>query len=136
MTVNTNTVITFIMKTKIIYLALVLILGAFLFSGCGKSSNSSTNPTSNSSSPTAVASATIQNFAFSPSVIHVLPGGTVTWTNKDTTPHTVTDIGGSFDSGSIAADGTYKMTFATAGTYTYHCTIHSMMANATVIVGK
>lgn len=124
------------MKTKIIYLALVWILGAFLFSGCGKSSSNYSNPTTTSTStPTAVASATIQNFAFSPSVIHVLPGGTVTWTNKDSTPHTVTDNGGSFDSGSIAADGTYKMTFATAGTYTYHCSIHSMMASATVIVG-
>jgi plastocyanin len=125
------------MKKKIIYLALIMFSGAILFSSCGgKSYNNSMNPTSTGTMPTAAASASIQNFAFSPSVVHVLPGGTVTWTNKDATPHTVTDINGSFDSGSIAVDGTYKKTFATAGTYTYHCTIHSMMANATVVVGN
>ena len=125
------------MKTKIIYLALILLSGAILFSGCGKSSNNSNNPTSTGGgAPTMAASATIQNFAFSPSVIHVLPGGTVTWTNKDATAHTVTDNAGGFDSGSIAVDATFKRTFAAAGTYTYHCTIHSMMASGTVVVGN
>jgi plastocyanin len=126
------------MKKKIIYLALIMFSGAILFPSCGgsKSSNNSMNPTSTGTTPTAAATATIQNFAFSPSVVHVLPGGTVTWTNKDATAHTVTDVNGSFDSGNIAVDATYKMTFATAGTYTYHCTIHSMMANATVVVGN
>jgi plastocyanin len=124
------------MKTKIISLALVLISGFFLLTSCGSKSNNSTNPTSNGTTPVMAATGTIQNFAFSPSVIHVLPGGTVTWTNKDATAHTVTDLGGSFDSGNIAVDATYKMTFPTAGTFTYHCTIHSMMANATVVVGN
>jgi len=124
------------MKKKIIYLALILFSGALLFTGCGKSYNNSNNPTSTGNTPVMAATATIQNFAFSPSVIHVLPGGTVTWTNKDATAHTVTDLAGSFDSGNIAVDGTYKMTFAKAGTYTYHCTIHSMMPNATVVVGN
>ena len=124
------------MKKRIIYLALVLLSGALLFNSCGKSSNNSTNPTSTGNTPVLAATATIQNFAFSPAVIHVLPGGTVTWTNKDATAHTVTDNGGSFDSGSIAVDGTYKMKFATAGTFTYHCSIHSMMPAATVVVGN
>lgn len=124
------------MKTKIIHFSMLLIAGALLFSSCGKSSTTSTNPTSTGTTPVAAASGTIQNFAFSPSVIHVIVGGTVTWTNKDTTPHTVTDNGGTFDSGSIAADAVYTRTFATAGTYTYHCSIHSMMAAATVVVGN
>jgi len=125
------------MKIRIISLSLLILSGLFLFTGCGgKSSNNSMNPTSTGTTPVAAASVSIQNFAFSPSVVHVIVGGSVTWTNKDATPHTATDIAGSFDSGSLATDGTYKMTFATAGTYTYHCTIHSMMPNATVIVGN
>jgi plastocyanin len=125
------------MKRKIIFLALILLPGAILFNSCGKSMNNSTNPTSSSSiTPVAAASVTIQNFAFSPSVIHLLPGGTVTWTNMDATAHTATDLNGHFDSGSIAVNGTFKFTFATAGTYTYHCTIHSMMPTATIIVGN
>ena len=124
------------MKIKIISLALILVSGFFLLTSCGSKYNSSNNPTSTGTTPVAAANATIQNFAFSPATIHVIVGGTVTWTNKDATPHTVTDNGGAFDSGSIAADATYKMTFAKAGTYTYHCTLHSMMPNATVVVGN
>jgi plastocyanin len=124
------------LKKKIIYLALVMLSAGLLFYGCGKSMNNSTNPTTSGTTPVAAASATIQNFAFSPAVIHLLPGGTVTWTNKDATAHTVTDVNGGFDSGNIAVDATFVHTFATAGTYTYKCTIHSMMATATVVVGN
>lgn len=124
------------MKTKIISFSLVIISGLFLLASCGKSSNNSTNPTTTGTTPVAAASVSIENFAFSPAVVHVKLGGTVTWTNKDSTPHTATDLNGSFDSGSLAADKTYTMTFATAGTFTYHCSIHSMMPNATVVVGN
>src|ERR1700712_1050340 len=124
------------MKIKIISLALVLVSGFFLLTSCGSKSNNSTNPTSTGTTPVAAANATIQNFAFSPATIYVTVGGTVTWTNKDATAHTVTDNNGGFDSGNIAADATYKMTFAKAGTYTYHCSIHSMMPNATIVVGN
>jgi plastocyanin len=123
-------------KMKSICTVVLLSAGALLFNGCGKSSNNSTNPTSNGNTPVQNASVSIQNFAYSPATVHVKVGGTVTWTNKDATPHTVTDLNGSFDSGSVAVDETYKMTFSTAGTYTYHCTLHSMMPNATVVVGN
>lgn len=124
------------MKTGIISLTLVMVLGLFLLAGCGgsKSSNNSMNPTSSGNTPVMAASVSIVNFAFSPNVVYLKVGGTVTWTNKDTSPHTATDLGGSFDSGSLATDQTFKRTFATAGTYTYHCTIHSMMAKATIVV--
>lgn len=124
------------MKTKIISLALVIVSGFFFLTSCGKSSNNSANPTSTGSVPVAAASVSIVNFAFSPSEVHVKVGGTVTWTNKDTSPHTATDLAGSFDSGSLATDKTFTQTFATAGTFTYHCSIHSMMPNATVVVGN
>src|SRR5438067_123004 len=125
------------MKKKMIYWVLILLSGALLLNSCGsKSYNNSTNPTSKGTTPVAAASVTIQNFAYSPAIVYVLPGGTVTWTNKDATAHTVTDNGGSFDSGNIAVDATYKMTFPTAGTHTYHCSIHSMMPSAKVVVGN
>jgi plastocyanin len=124
------------MKIKIISFALVVVSGFFMLAGCSKSSTNSTNPTSTGTTPVNAASVTIQNFAFSPATVYVKIGGTVTWTNKDATPHTATDLGGSFDSGSLATDKTYSATFATAGTYTYHCSIHSMMPNATVVVSN
>lgn len=124
------------MKTKIISLALLIACGLFVLTGCGggKSSNNSMNPTSSGNTPVMAASVSIVNFAFSPATVHLKVGGTVTWTNKDATAHTATDLNGSFDSGSLATDRTFSHTFSVAGTYTYHCTIHSTMASATIVV--
>ena len=107
-----------------------------MLTGCGggKSYNNSMNPTTSGNTPVMAASVSIVNFAFSPATVHLKVGGTVTWTNKDATPHTATDLNGSFDSGSLATDRTFSHTFSTAGTYTYHCTIHSTMASATIVV--
>jgi plastocyanin len=87
-----------------------------------------------SEAPAAGGSAvSIKNFAFNPGSITVAAGTTVTWTNDDTTGHTVTADDGSFDSKTVAAGATFSQAFATAGTFTYHCTIHTNMT-ATVVV--
>ena len=75
----------------------------------------------------------IANFAFSPTSLTVKAGDTVTWTNQDSTAHTVTADDGSFDSKNVAAGASFSQTFATAGTFAYHCTIHPTMT-ATVVV--
>lgn len=80
------------------------------------------------------ATATIQSFAFHPMTVTVNPGSTVTWTNLDLAPHTVTSDTGLFDSGAISQNGTYPHTFNTPGTYEYHCMIHPFMAHAFVVV--
>ena len=76
---------------------------------------------------------TIQNFAFNPASVTASVGSTVTWTNQDTTAHTVTADDGSFDSKNITNGQTFSQTFSKAGTFTYHCSIHSQM-KATVVV--
>jgi plastocyanin len=58
----------------------------------------------------------------------------VQWTNADSAPHTATDLNSAFNSGTLAQGGQFSFKFTTPGTYTYHCLIHSMMANATVVV--
>ncbi|HEY2916191.1 MAG TPA: cupredoxin family copper-binding protein [Candidatus Limnocylindrales bacterium] len=75
----------------------------------------------------------IVDFAFNPTTITVKAGDTVTWTNTGSTAHTVTADDGSFDSGNLNGGATFNHTFATAGTFTYHCSIHSSM-KATVTV--
>jgi plastocyanin len=71
--------------------------------------------------------------AYSPSVIKVSTGTTVTWTNDDTIIHTVTDLGNEFDSGFIQAGETWQYTFDTKDTYHYFCSIHPWM-RGTVLV--
>ena len=79
------------------------------------------------------ASATIENFAFSPATITVAIGTTITWTNQDSAAHTVTSDSGVFDSGSISQGKTFSYTFNEKGSFNYHCTFHPNM-KGTVIV--
>jgi len=123
----------------------MLVIVALLLSSCqfhtglgsllgGKSSSSSTATTKTKHvkathtppSPKASNLVTITNAGFQPSTIQVKVGDTVTWANNDTASHTVTsDTAGLFDSGPIAQGATFKFTFSTAGTFTYHSTSDS-----------
>lgn len=76
---------------------------------------------------------TIANFAFGPSAITVAVGTTVTWTNSDTAGHTVTADDGSFKSGTLGTGATFTQTFATAGTFAYHCSIHKSMTGTVTV---
>src|ERR1700761_5164388 len=118
------------MKRKVIYLGLAVLLCIGIVYSCSK--NTAPAPTKSAANT----NAQIQNFAFSPATINIKAGSTVTWTNMDSAPHTVTSLTWAFDSGSIATGSTFKFQFNTPGTYVYHCLIHSMMANATVVVSN
>jgi amicyanin len=96
------------------------------------SSTQSSTKSDNAALSNAVATntATLANYAFSPAVIKVKVGDTVTWTNKDSVHHTVTASTSSSDAPNSPLFGqgeTYKFTFTTAGTYTLHCTPHPYM---------
>jgi plastocyanin len=71
--------------------------------------------------------------AYQPATTTVGVGETVTWTNTALIPHTVTAVGGTFDSGVLESKASFSFTFLTAGSYLYTCTIHPSM-KGTVIV--
>jgi plastocyanin len=75
----------------------------------------------------------IAGFAFSPSSITINVGDSVTWTNNDGTTHTVTADAGAFDSGDVGSSATYSHKFTTAGSFAYHCTIHSFMTGTVTV---
>jgi plastocyanin len=86
------------------------------------------------STPAAGASVTIANFAFDPAEVTVPVGTTVTWTNQDDVPHTVTsDDKKTFGSSGLDTGDTFQFRFTKPGTYGYFCSIHPMMT-AKVIV--
>ncbi len=60
-------------------------------------------------------------------------GTVVTWVNKDAVPHSATSDTGAFDTGTFQNGDSRNYTFAAAGTYAYHCAIHTSM-KGTVIV--
>lgn len=77
------------------------------------------------------AAVSIQGFAFSPSAVTIKAGGSVTWTNLDSAPHSISSA--TFSSPTLPAGETYKHLFAEPGTYAYNCGIHQSM-EGTVIV--
>jgi plastocyanin len=76
---------------------------------------------------------TIAGFAFSPATVTVSVGDTVTWTNNDAATHSATANGGSFDTGNIGNGASDSVTFDTAGTFAYHCSIHAAMTGTVVV---
>lgn len=74
----------------------------------------------------AAASVSIDNFAFSPALLTVAPGTTVTWTNRDDIPHTVVSAG-KFRSKTLDTDDKFTFTFTDAGDYKYFCSLHPHM---------
>jgi len=75
----------------------------------------------------------ISGFAFKPDTLTVPSGTTVTWTNLDGPPHTVTTLETQYDSGWLSTGDIFSYTFDGNGTYEYYCTIHPFM-KATIIV--
>lgn len=135
------------MKTSllvgIIIIVLVLVGAGIYFLTIGSynnppNANPQTNPpNANLVSPDTTPSTNsieISGFAFNPSALTIKKGDRAVWTNKDPAPHTViSDSGNEISSNSLSKEETYSHTFASAGTFAYHCSIHPSM-KATIIV--
>jgi plastocyanin len=79
-------------------------------------------------------SVAISGFSYSPASVTVSVGDTVTWTNSDAQAHTATADDASWDTGNIAGSGgTDAVTFATAGTFPYHCDVHPQMTGTVTV---
>lgn len=119
---------------------ILLLSSALLLSAC--SYGYGTTPPSPSQAPSAPAaqnqgsgSLTISNFAFSPSSQIVKAGQSISVTNNDSVPHTVTsDDGTSFNTNTINPGTTATFTAPEkAGTYTFHCNIHKTMTGTLIV---
>jgi plastocyanin len=83
----------------------------------------------------AAAAVTISNFKFTPPTITIAAGSAVNWTNNGPSAHTTTSLASPpvWDSGTLAKGKSYSHTFATPGTYKYHCSIHPSMTGTVVV---
>lgn len=83
----------------------------------------------------AEATASIDNFTFSPATLTVTKGTKVTWTNHDDIPHTVTSAATPrlFHSGPLDTGDSFAFTFDAAGTYKYFCALHPHMQGTVVV---
>lgn len=122
----------------LLWLTLALFMGATLLAACGgQATTSSSTGATPASTPSGEASAkevrvkiVEQNgqYAFQPATLTISKGTKVTWTNESDAPHTVTSNTNAFNTPSnLQENQTFSMTFTTAGTYAYHCNIHTYM---------
>jgi len=71
--------------------------------------------------------------SYHPTIIQVNTGTSVTWVNDDFVIHTVTDVGGKFDSDLIQPGAGWKYVFYNEGKYNYFCTIHPWMKGLVIV---
>jgi plastocyanin len=75
----------------------------------------------------------IDNFAFTPDVVTVKPGTTVTFQNHDDIPHLVVDTAGKFRSKALDTNDTFQVTLDEPGEYAYYCGLHPHMKGRIVV---
>jgi len=126
------------MRQYLMAAAVVIVVTA-----CGSSQSTTASNTGGGGS--AFASVTIQDLSFSPSTVTISAGTTVTWTNNGPSAHTATSDSGLWDSGQLSgpsdggayggggSGGNYQHTFASAGTFTYHCANHTQMTGTITV---
>lgn len=122
-------------------------LGSALWlAACGGSGGAATAPRQTvSPPPTGPTNVTVTNNAFTPASSTVPAGSTITWTWDSCTGGDIYGSGQTCvnhsvvwdDDGSgsgVKSQGSYQKTFPTAGTYTYHCSVHGAAMKGAVTV--
>jgi plastocyanin len=108
-----------------------LALAALVLTGCGGDEGGGAE----ASPVTGVTEVAAKDNQFTPPVIQVPAGTTVTWTFKDRfVPHDVTADG--WTSGEPQRSGTFAHTFDLPGTYPYRCALHDGMTGRVVVTGS
>ncbi len=84
----------------------------------------------------AIVNVSIVKFSFDPPNAVVNIGDTVRWTNIDGSGHTTTGPSSLWASGTLQNGQSFSFTFTSAGSYTYHCSIHSAMTGNITVLGS
>ena len=123
-------------KSLVIALGAVLLVGGSIGVWMSQRSTSNTDTTNNSATtPQSGTTVEIGSFIFTPKVLKVKKGTTVTWTNKDSAVHTVTATDGKNGPHSTNLDPgkTYSFTFNELGTFAYNCVLHPSMTGSVIV---
>jgi plastocyanin len=79
------------------------------------------------------ASVGIDNFAFTPEVLNVKTGVTVTFVNHDDIPHLVVATDGKYRSKALDTNDKFSIAFDKPGEYAYFCGLHPHMKGKIIV---
>ena len=115
-----------------IALSFLAVTMALAGAACGSSSPSA--PTTSAADVTINMVGNIASQSFSPNPTTMRVGQTVAWKNADSIAHDATQDAGRFSTATVNAGATSApITMSTAGTFTYHCTIHPGMVGSITV---
>lgn len=118
--------ISIVLSASLLMSACGVHLGLSKILGSGGTSNSTQDSKTAKATHTPPANPdaiSIVNAKYRPKNLSVKVGTTLTWTNSDSTPQSVTsDTPGLFDSGPLSPGATWSYTFSQAGVFPYHST--------------
>jgi plastocyanin len=123
---------------RILIPLVLLVTAAAALSACGSPFAAACSPKGANSGPATttvkvVADSQAQG-AYQPNPVTAQAGQSVTWTWEDQgNQHSVSADVGSFESCLQGAGSTFTTTFAKAGTYPYHCSIHPQMKGSVTV---
>ncbi len=113
----------------------LLVVGVFFFKSKRINANNNTSTVTNNSNQTQEQvnqnTILIKNFSFSPNVLTIKKGTTVTWTNQDSVVHTIKSD--TFNSSDLSQGDRFQFTFNNSGTFNYSCGIHPNMTGTIVV---
>jgi len=127
--------------TLILGVGLAILAIALVLVGC--SSGSTTTTAAPSGTPTtgggaaggggATVEVKMEGMAFSAQTVTIKVGDTVNWTNMDQAPHNATAVDKSWKTSTFATGESGSVTFTTAGTFPYICTVHPNMTGTVIV---
>jgi len=78
---------------------------------------------------------TIRRTAFDEAIVTAGVGDTIVWRNEDLVPHTVTARNGTWNSGNLAPDSTWRWVVGGDDSVAYFCSYHTTMHGVVRIGG-
>lgn len=115
------------------FVRLTLAILLLVLSACSSSTPSTTSPTAGTSVSIVSGSSNLTTTAYAPNPVTVAVGGTVTWMNNDSVAHNSVSNTGVWNSSTMAPGASYSYTFPTAGSYSYHCSLHPGMVGTVTV---
>jgi plastocyanin len=104
-----------------------------VLAGCSSSGGSAATSACKETTDAGAVTVSVVDFAFQPTDVAAKVGQVIAFSNTGSSAHTATLDGGQCATPTIQVGKSDGLVFSAAGTYKFHCSIHSQMTGTIVI---